>query len=144
VKLVVGGREAGTRPVRVEPDWLIEISDVDRATAHDTALTLHRWQEAANEAADRVATMSAGVRRIEGRLDEAATKSLAGALDSVRTPLVALRQRLGVVLPGERRGFGGGAALPSQLSALKGRIRRSRSRPRRLTACTSPPPATAV
>ena len=127
VTLVVNGREASTRPVRVEPDWLIAIEDADRRTQHDAALTLHAWQRTANEAADRVTTISKEFARVETRL--AATPAAANAVEAARTRLTTLRQRLGVALPGERRVPGSGQALPGQISSVKAQLMQSTSAP---------------
>ena len=131
VTLVVDGREAGTQPVRVEPDWLITISDVDRRTAHDAAVTLFGWQRTLAEGADRVRRLSQEVERLEARVGRTPAPDVVQTLDRVRVPLRDLRARLGVQWPGDRSGDrpGGGPALGGRVSGLKGQIMQSTSLP---------------
>ena len=55
--LVVGGKEIATKPLRVSGDSVMPMSDADRKTWHDTTLSLHQPQQAANDAADAVTTL---------------------------------------------------------------------------------------
>jgi photosystem II stability/assembly factor-like uncharacterized protein len=108
VTLLVGGREVGSRPVRVEPDWLITISDVDRKTQHDAAMTLHAWQRTANEAVERVTAVSAALDRLD------AAPAAGAQSEAFRKQLAGLRQRTNIA---------------SRLSSVKGQIMQSTTRP---------------
>jgi photosystem II stability/assembly factor-like uncharacterized protein len=108
VTLLVGGREVGSRAVRVEPDWLIAIADRDRRAQHDAAVTLQAWQATAGDAAERVAAIASTLTGLADR------GGAVPALEAMRTRLATLRQR---------------AAIGSRVSALKGQIMQSTSAP---------------
>jgi photosystem II stability/assembly factor-like uncharacterized protein len=126
--LVVDGLEVGSRMVIVTPDWLIDISDSDRRTLHEIALTLHGWQEVTAAAAERVSSVSADAVALSSRLGSATSGPQKTLLDALGMELTALRQRLGVTLRGERRS-GGGQALGAEIASLKGQVMQSTSLP---------------
>jgi photosystem II stability/assembly factor-like uncharacterized protein len=114
VTLLVDGREAGVRVVRVQPDPLIEITDSDRRTQHDTAMTLHAWHGTAIEASARVAGLSAALARLDDERQPAGPASESAAVDAFRKNLVQLNQRAGV---------------SSRLAGLKGQVMQSTAAP---------------
>jgi photosystem II stability/assembly factor-like uncharacterized protein len=140
VTLVVAGRDVATKPVRVVGDSLVQITDADRKVWHDTALTLHRLQEQANEAADAVTQLGTQYNLIESLLKTAANApaETRTALDGAGKQLTELRRRLGVVLPGQQVGGGGGGGggfggqqqnVRAQVATTKTQIMNSTSLP---------------
>ena len=131
--LVVDGRDAGTRPVKVEPDWLIEIDPAARKLMHDTALSLHRWQTTANRAADRLSALTDEIEAAKARYGEQRPAEIAKALEGLDKKMTDLRSQLGVAEPGRQRGAGGGGGggqvLGAQLSGLKIQVIGSTSAP---------------
>ena len=138
VTLVVDGRAAGTRTVRVAGDPDIQITDADRRTHHDTALALHEMQRTAGEAADAVTALGEQLRALRELVSRSAESPAAvkAALDDVDRRLAGLRRRLGVGGPGPGGGgggfggFGGGQAnVRGRLGQLKNQIMASTSLP---------------
>ncbi len=144
VTLVVGGRDVATKPVRVIGDTTVPLTDADRKTWHDTALTLHRLQEQANEAADAVTELGTQHQALEGLLKMAASAPAEAktTIEGAGKQLVDLRRRLGVLAPGQQGGgggFGGGGGgggfgaqaqnVRGQIGQTKGQIMSSHSVP---------------
>jgi hypothetical protein len=141
VTLVVGGKDIATKPVRVVGDTLVQMTDADRKTWHDTALALHRLQEQANEAAEAVAQLGTQYQALEGLLKMAANASpeAKAAVEGAGKQLADLRRRLGVPAPGQPApaggGFGGGFGgagqqnVRAQIGQTKGQVMNSTSLP---------------
>lgn len=138
VTLVVDGKDAGTRTVKVNGDRLMPITDADRKTWHDTALGLHELQGTANQAAETIYTISDQLASVQDVLKQAATppEAVKTAADDLNKRLVALRRQLGVPAPGQTGGFGGGGGggggqqpVRNQINQLKNQVMASTSLP---------------
>ena len=57
VTLVVDGKDVATKTLRVSGDKDMPMTDAERKTWHDTALSLHEMQRVANAAAEAVTTL---------------------------------------------------------------------------------------
>ncbi len=111
VTLVVDGKEVATKPVRVQGDTAIQITDADRKTLHDTALALHELHRSANEAADSVGELGKHFQALEGLVKGSGTADAKGPLEEAGKRLTELRRRLGVPAPGQQGGGGGGGGF---------------------------------
>jgi photosystem II stability/assembly factor-like uncharacterized protein len=141
VTLVVDKNEVATKPVRVNGDTAVQMTDADRRTWHDTALALHRLQEQANEAADTVTQLGTQYQALEGLLKLAANTpaDAKSAVEAAGKQLADLRRRLGVAAPGQQAGGGGGGGgggfggqqqnVRGQIGQTKGQIMNSHSLP---------------
>jgi photosystem II stability/assembly factor-like uncharacterized protein len=142
VTLVVNDKDIATKPVRVIGDTAVQWTDADRKTWHDTALSFHRLQEQANEAADAVTQLGSHYQTLETLLKNAANVPAEArtAIEAAGKQLTDLRRRLGVAAPGQPAqgggggggGFGGGQNNPNvraQLGQVKGQIMGSHSLP---------------
>jgi hypothetical protein len=134
VTLVVGGKEVGTKPLRVSGDTALPMSDADRKTWHDTALSLHQLQRAANDAADAVTTLGTQLTTAESLLKTAGTAPDGGkqAVEEAAKRIAALRPQLGVgQTGGGGGGFGGGPNpnVRARIGQLKAQIMGSTSLP---------------
>ena len=78
VTLVVAGKEIATKPLRVSGDSALPMSDADRKTWHDTTLSLHQLQRAANDAADAVTTLGTQLTTAESLLKTAGSAPSGG------------------------------------------------------------------
>lgn len=116
VTLVVDGKEVATKPVRVQGDSAMQITDADRKTLHDTAFGLHELQRQANEAADAVTELSRQFQTIEELLKGAASPDAKAPLEDAGKRLADLRRRLGVANPGQPAGGGGGGGFGGGLN----------------------------
>ena len=96
--LVVGGKEIATKPLRVSGGSVMPMSDADRKTWHDTTLSLHQLQQAANDAADAVTTLGTQLTTAESLLKTAGSAPSRGnqAVEEAGKRLAALRPQLGV------------------------------------------------
>ena len=106
VTLVVDGKDVATKPVRVSGDKDMPMTDAERKTWHDTALSLHEMQRVANEAAEAVTTLGDADHRGGGAVEdggECAAERRKTAVDEVGTRLADLRRRLGLGQTGRRR-----------------------------------------
>ncbi len=138
VTLAVNGRDVATKPVRVAGDRLIQMTDADRKTWHDTALALHQLQRTANEAADAVSLLGEQLKSVEDMVKAAGAPPdpVKAALDEAAKKMTELRQRLGVPAPGQTGGgfggggFGGGGQnVRGTITQLKSQIMASTSLP---------------
>jgi len=136
ITLVVGDKEVGTKPLRVAGDIAVQMSDADRKTWHDTSLSLHELQKAANDAADTVTTLGAQLEVAEKLLKSAANAPAAakGAVEDTGKRLADLRTRLGLNNQGGPGGGGGGFGGQQQnvrgrIGQLKGQVMNSTSLP---------------
>jgi photosystem II stability/assembly factor-like uncharacterized protein len=138
VTLVVDGKEVATKPVRVNGDSAVQITDAERKTWHDTALALHRLHQTANEAADAIAELSRQFQTLEGLVKNAssAPADASTAMAEMSKRLADLRTRLGVPAPGQQaggRGGGGGGGqnqnVRGTISQTKGQVMNSTSLP---------------
>jgi hypothetical protein len=141
VTLVVDGRDVATKAVRVTGDTAVQMTDADRKMWHDTAVSLHRLQEQANEAADAVAQLGTQYQALEGLLKMAAGPSAESksAVEGAGKQLADLRRRLGVPAPGQAPAAGGGGGgggfgaqqqnVRGQIGQTKGQIMNSHSLP---------------
>jgi photosystem II stability/assembly factor-like uncharacterized protein len=144
VTLVVNNKDIATKPVRVIGDTAVQWTDADRKTWHDTALSFHRLQEQANEAADAVTQLGSHYQTLESLLKTAANVPAEArtAIEAAGKQLTDLRRRLGVTAPGQQPqgggggggggGFGGGQNNPNvraQFGQVKGQIMGSHSLP---------------
>ena len=134
VTLTVNGRDAGSKPVRVLGDRLIQITDADRKLQHDTALALHDLHRTANEAAEAVVVLNDQFRAIDDVVRRASTPPapVKTVVDEARTRLSTLRRQLALGGgPGDGEGGGGfgNQAVRSQISQVKGQVMASTSAP---------------
>ena len=129
VTLVVGGKEVGTKAVRVSGDTAIQMTDADRKTWHDTSVALHEMLRAIHAAAEAVNALNTQQQQAEALLKGAASAPAAAkaAVEGTAGRLSELRRRLGLV-PG-----GGFQAqqqnVRGQISQLKGQVMNSTSLP---------------
>jgi photosystem II stability/assembly factor-like uncharacterized protein len=140
ITLTVDGRDAGTTPVRVDGDRLIELSNADRRAWHDTALRLHGLEAAAHEAADTVVTLGdqlATLQRLVVGRGSAPPEAVKNAFEAVGKKIADLRARFGVPLAGGGRGGGGGGGANANRNVL-GRITSLKTQ---IMASTSAPTA---
>jgi photosystem II stability/assembly factor-like uncharacterized protein len=127
VTLVVDGKDVATKPVRVNADTAVQMTDAERKTWHDTALALHDLQRTANEAADAVSELTRQFQALETVVKSATNVPGAGttAMGEVAKRLAELRTRLGVATPGQaggRGGRGGGGGGGGQNQNVRGTI----------------------
>jgi hypothetical protein len=92
--LTLDGKEAGATDIRVQDDPAVSISDADRKTQFDTALSLHGLQERAIQAADTLNALDEQTRGIQDKLKEAADVP-----ESVSKPMAELAKRIGDLKP---------------------------------------------
>jgi hypothetical protein len=103
--LTVDGRDANIVTVTVRGDSSIAITDADRRTWHDTAMTLHDMQGKANDLADQVAEAWTRFQSIEQQAKGATLPpALKTQMESLGKDLESVRRRLGLAGGG---GFGG-------------------------------------
>ena len=120
VTLNVDGRDLNTVNVTVTGDPAIQMTDVDRKTWHDTALSLHRTQEKANDVADQVNEAWSRFQAIEQQArGQNLPPALKTQLESIRKELEGVRTRLGLAGGG---GPGGGGGFGAQNQNLRGRM----------------------
>jgi hypothetical protein len=110
VTLVVEGKEVATKPVRVNGDTAVQMTDADRKTWHDTALALHELQKSADEAAVAVNELGRQFQALENVVKGATNvpPTATSALGDTAKKLADLRRRLGVPAPGPATGGGRG------------------------------------
>ena len=137
VTLTVDGRAAGTRTVRVNGDPVMAITEADRKTWHDTALTLHTMLATANEAAEAVVALGEQFAAMQDAVKKADNPpaSAKSAIDEFGKRLAGLRRQLGVPAPGQAVAGGGGGFggmqqnVRGQIGQLKNQIAASTSLP---------------
>ena len=133
VTLVVGGKEAGTKTVRVSGDTAVPMTDADRKVWHETSMSLHDMQRVVNETADAVATLHGQVEQAESLLKTAASAppTAKGAIEDAAKRIAELRRRLGLGQTGGGGGGGGGGQqnVRQQVAQLKGQVMNSTSLP---------------
>jgi hypothetical protein len=114
VTLTVDGHDVATHAVQVDGDRLIPISDTDRKTAHDTALSLHELQGTANLAAADLRQVEAQIRSIELLLEQASKppSALKSPADDLQKRTDELAKQLGVRLGTQPDQAGAGAFPP--------------------------------
>jgi photosystem II stability/assembly factor-like uncharacterized protein len=131
--LTVDGRDVNTVTATIAGDPAIQITDADRKTWHDTALSLHRTQEKANDVADQVAEAWTRFQAIEQQArGQNLPPALKTELESVRKELEGVRTRLGIAGGGQGGGGGFGGQnqnLRGRLGQLKGAVMASTSLP---------------
>jgi photosystem II stability/assembly factor-like uncharacterized protein len=120
VTLVVDGKDIGTKTVRVAGDKDMPMTDADRKTWHDTALSLHEMQSVANAAAEAVTTLATQLTAAEAMLKTAANAPAAAktAVADANTKLADLRRRLGL----NQGGGGGGGGFAAQQANVRGQL----------------------
>jgi photosystem II stability/assembly factor-like uncharacterized protein len=101
VTLVVDGKDISTKSVRVNADPDMPITDAERRTWHDTAMSLHDMQKIANDAAAAVSALGSQVQAVEALSRSATNVSAAAkaAITDAQTKLADLRRRLGLNPP---------------------------------------------
>jgi hypothetical protein len=121
VTLVVDGKDVATKTVRVTGDKDMPMTEAERRTWHDTALTLHELQRVANTAAEAVTTLGTQVTAAEAMIKTAANVPPAAktSLADINTKLTDLRRRLGV---GQGQGGGGGGGFGGQQANVRGQV----------------------
>ncbi len=135
VTLVVDGKDIATKPVRVTGDKDVPMTDAERATWHNTALSLHDMQRVANAAAEAATTLATQLTAAEALLKSAANAPAAAkvAIADANTKLTDLRRRLGLNQQGGGGGGGGFGGqqgnVRGQLGQIKGQIMGSTSLP---------------
>jgi hypothetical protein len=136
VTLVVDGKDIATKTLRVSGDKDMEMTDAERKTWHDTALSLHDIQRLANNAAETVNTLAAQMTAAEALVKSASNAPAAAktALTDANTKLADLRRRLGLNQQAGGGGGGGGFGgqqqnVRGQLGQVKGQIMGSTSMP---------------
>jgi hypothetical protein len=135
VALVVDGREVATKPVRVNGDTAVQITDADRKTLHDTSLALHEMQKVANEAADAVTALGRQFETVEGLVKSAGgAQAATSAVGDATKRLAELRRSFGIGQTGQGGGGGGGFGgqqqnVRARLGQLKGQVMGSTSLP---------------
>jgi photosystem II stability/assembly factor-like uncharacterized protein len=136
VTLVVDGVDRGSTSVRVANDPLIDITEADRNSWHDTALALHQLQRQADQGAEAVVALGdqlGQVKRLVGKT-AAAPPAVSAAIDATAAKVADLRVRLGVPT-GEGRGGGGGGGpnanrnVRARITSVKTQIMASTSAP---------------
>ncbi len=78
VTLVVDGKDVATKTVRVSGDKAMPMTDADRKTWHDTALSLHDLQRSANDAADAVTTLGDAAHRRGSAAEDGGERAASG------------------------------------------------------------------
>jgi photosystem II stability/assembly factor-like uncharacterized protein len=133
VTLVVAGKDVATKPLRVSGDVAVPMTDADRKTWHETSMSLHQLQRAANEAAEAVTTLGTQLTTAESLLKAAGNAPGGGkqAIEEAGKRLAEARRQLGV---GQTQGGGGGFGGPNpnvraRIGQLKGQIMGSTSVP---------------
>jgi len=136
VTLVVDGKDVATKSIRVTGDKDMSMTDAERKTWHDTALSLHEMQRVANSAAEAVTTLATQLTAAEALLKSAANAPPAAknAISDANTKLADLRRRLGLNPQGGGGGGGGGFGgqqnnVRGSLGQTKGQIMGSTSMP---------------
>ncbi|MGE3189606.1 MAG: WD40/YVTN/BNR-like repeat-containing protein, partial [Vicinamibacterales bacterium] len=124
--LTVDGRDANVVTVTVGGDPAIAISEADRKTWHDTAMTLHGMQRTANAAADAVSQAWSQFQSVQemtkGRDIPAALKT---RLDDLGKELGDLRERLGLA----GGGFGNTRNVRGRIGQVKNQVMGSTALP---------------
>jgi len=137
ISLTVNGRDVGSRSMRVSSDPQVQISDADRKLQHDTALALHDYQHAFNDASAALSSVNDQLRAAQDLLKQAANAPAAAvaAADSLAKRLAVITQQLGAGAQagggGGRGGGPGGGAQPirNQIPGIKSQIMASTSAP---------------
>ncbi len=121
VTLVVDGKDIGTKTLRVSGDKDMPMTDAERKTWHDTALSLHEMQRAANAAAEAVTTLATQLTAAETLLKSAANPpaSAKTQVADAGTKLADLRRRLGL---NQQQGGGGGGGFGGQQGNVRGQL----------------------
>jgi photosystem II stability/assembly factor-like uncharacterized protein len=128
VTLSVEGRDVGTRTIRVQNDPLIEISDAERKTQHDTALALHRLLRSMNDAGAAAVAALDQIRSIQELLKLLASvpPAVTTAADTLSRRIADVARQVGV------QGLGGGDGaqlLRNRVTTTKAQIMASTSLP---------------
>jgi photosystem II stability/assembly factor-like uncharacterized protein len=120
VTLVVDGKDAATKTIRVSGDKDMTMTDADRRTWHDTALGLHEMQRVGNAAAEAVTTLATQLTAAEALLKSAGNPpaSAKTQIADVGTKLADLRRRLGL----NQQGGGGGGGFGGQQGNVRGTL----------------------
>jgi photosystem II stability/assembly factor-like uncharacterized protein len=120
VTLVVDGKDVATKSIRVNGDRDVTMTDAERKTWHDTALTLHEMQRVGNAVAEAVTTLATQLSAAEALMKSAANPPAAakGAISDANTKLADLRRRLGL----NQQGGGGGGGFGGQQSNVRGQL----------------------
>jgi hypothetical protein len=132
VTLVVDGKDVATKSIRVTGDKDVPMTEAERKTWHDTALSLHEMQRVANGAAEAVTTLTTQLTAAEALLKTAANAPAAAktAVADANTKLTDLRRRLGLNQQGGGGGGGGQQGnVRGTLGQTKGQIMGSTSMP---------------
>jgi photosystem II stability/assembly factor-like uncharacterized protein len=135
--LTVDGHEAGTTSVHVDSDRLVEMTEADRHTWHDTALNLHELERTADQAGDAVAALGdqIGVLQRLASRGSSTPDAVRTAFDGIAKKLADLRVRFGVPTPGASgRGGGGGRGnanrdVRARITSVKTQVMASTSAP---------------
>jgi photosystem II stability/assembly factor-like uncharacterized protein len=122
VTLVVDGKDISTKTLRVSGDKDMQMTDAERKTWHDTALSLHEMQRVANAAAEAVTTLATQLTAAETMLKSAANPAASAKTQvaDVGTKLADLRRRLG--LNQQQGGGGGGGGFGGQQGNVRGQL----------------------
>jgi hypothetical protein len=134
VTLVVDGKDVATKSVRVNGDKEVSMTDAERRTWHDTALSLHEMQRVGNAAAEAVTTLAAQLTAAETLMKSAANPPASAksaiAMPTPSSPICAAGlasiSRAAAVVVG---GFGGQQATCAAARPDQGQIMGSTSLP---------------
>lgn len=126
--LTVDGRDANTVSIVVSGDRDIQITDADRRTWYETAMSLHDMQRQANRVAESVNEAWRQFDAMRGQLKgRSVPKELQARVDGLGKELEGVRRRLG--LGGGGGGFGNTQNVRGRIGQLKGQIMASTSLP---------------
>ncbi|MGE3274871.1 MAG: hypothetical protein AB7O67_07150 [Vicinamibacterales bacterium] len=125
--LTADGRDANVVTVNVTGDPDIQISDADRKTWHDTAMTLHEMQKKANEVANAVNDAWTQYQAVQQwTRNQTMPDALKSRIESLGKELGGVRTRLGL---GGGGGFGNRDNVRGRIGQIKGQIMGSTALP---------------
>jgi hypothetical protein len=108
VALIVDGKTVDTKPLRVNEDPDVALTQIERKRQYDMAMEVHTWQPRLNEAAAAHASLTRQINELSttvaSRGDVPA--DVKSSIDSLKSDLTALAPKL--TAPAGRGGGGGG------------------------------------
>ena len=125
VTLTIDGREVGSNSFTVRNDPGVQISDADLRARFDAAMTLHKMQATANDAATSLTTLNTQLTAVQQALKDQpnAPASIKASVDDVAKKLEPLRRKLGVGIGGFGGGGGGGGSETENVRGLIGQLK---------------------
>jgi hypothetical protein len=134
--MVVSGREVSSRPLTVNADPLVQITDADRRTHHDIALALHEMSGEADMAAETLVLVSEQLTAVDDLLKQTTngaelSKTL---VQPLRAKVALLGRQVGAPTGPGAGGRGGGGRgdtqpLRTRLSGARSQVMASTSLP---------------